>query len=570
WHKVILAASSDYFRAMFTLGMKESNQPFVNLPFLLASELEVLIGCSYSGILALSWSCVFEITSTALQLQYQPALSMCLNFLQQEINPQSCLDVASFANAYGMVQLLEVAEDFVLRQFQKVACTSKFKDLPAKQLLKYLNSLSLCVPSELVVFRAVVSWIQAKPKIRLRLAKELMKTIHFPLMTFKEFKEVRNQNMWSEHSLKELYETIFEDFCSIEVAPQNQCRIYLPKESLVLIGGDQISEDLGTRSISRDLWFGNSLRNHMGIKKAMEWRKLGEMPDPARFGHEVAVLKGQLYVIGGKQYYGVDDTLNSTYRYDPLRNNWETLAEMRERRCSFSVVVLDGKIYAIGGHCDPEYRDSVERYCPATNSWSYTCPLDLPLSGHVAKVLQGQIFISGGLNNDYLCLASTFLYHPERGSTYLDNMSKPRAYHCMETLGGCLYVAGGMTTHDNVNATDQLACEMYNPAADSWTSFPPLPVPHMGAGSAVLEGKFYVLGGYSQEDYSDMKMVHRYDPATQQWENMGKMPGPNNDIRATVLCLPTSKVLLKNHSSLFATSKVLLANLTVLNGRGLR
>uniref|UniRef100_A0A3B4T7T0 Kelch-like family member 33 n=2 Tax=Seriola dumerili TaxID=41447 RepID=A0A3B4T7T0_SERDU len=524
---------------MFTLGMRESHQTCVNLPFLLASELEVLIGCSYSGTLPLSWRCVFEITSTALQLQYQPALSLCLNFMQQEINPHSCLDVASFAQAYEMVQLLEVADDFVLRQFQKVACTLKFKDLPAKNLLRYLNSHSLCVPSELVVFKAVVAWIQAKPQKRLKFAKELMKTIHFPLMTFKEFKEVQSLNMWSDHSLVELYEAVFEDFCSNDTAPQSQCRIYLPKESLVLIGGDQISEDLGSRSISKELWFGNSLRNHTGIKKNMEWRKLGEMPEPARFSHEVAVLKGQLYVFGGKRYYGVGDTLNSVYRYDLHQNSWESLAEMHEKRCAFSVVVLDGKIYAIGGHCDPEYIDSVERYCPTANSWSFTRPIDLPLCGHVAKVLQGQIFVSGGLNSDYCCLASMFLYHPETGSTYLADMTKPRAHHCMETLGDRLYVAGGITTDNNTTIVNQLACEVYNPSADSWTALAYLNVPHVGAGCAVLEGKFYVLGGYSQEDYSETKMIHRYDPATQRWENMGKMPGPNNDIRAALLYLPS-------------------------------
>lgn len=310
----MLAATSDYFRGMFTSGMKESHQSCVMLPFLLASELEVLIGCSYSGALSMSWQCIFEITSTALQLQYQPALYLCFNFLCREMNLESCLDVASFAEAYEMAQLLEVAEDFVLRHFEMVACTSKFKDLPAKQLLKYLNSKSLCVPSELVVFKAVVSWIQAKPKIRLRLTQELMKTVHFPLMTFKEFKEVRAQTMWSNPKFTGLYDKIFEDFCSDETAHQNLCRIYLPKESLVLIGGDQITEDLGSRNISKELWFGNSLRNLIGIKKAMEWRRLGEMPGVARFAHEVAVLKGQLYVFGGKKYYGTADTLNCVYR----------------------------------------------------------------------------------------------------------------------------------------------------------------------------------------------------------------------------------------------------------------
>ncbi|XP_019961802.1 kelch-like protein 9 [Paralichthys olivaceus] len=537
-HRVILAAGSDYFRGMFTSGMRESHQHSVTLPFLLASELKLLVGCSYSGALPLSWRCVFEITSTALQLQYQPALSLSLNFLQAEINPLSCLDVASFAEAYEMEQLLETANDFVLRQFQKVACTLKFKDLPAKQLLKYLNSHSLCVPSELVVFKAVVAWIQAKPKKRLKLAKVLMKTIHFPLMTFKEFKEVQSFNIWSDHSLAELYEAVFEDFCSNETEPLSQFRIYLPKESLVLIGGEQISEDLTTRSISRELWFGNSLRNHTGIKKAMEWRRLEEMPEPARFSHEVAVLKGQLYVFGGKKYYGNGDTLNSVYRYDPYQNGWESLADMQQKRCLFSVVELDGQLYSIGGHCDVEYIESVERYCPTANSWSFTRPLDLPLSGHVAKVLQGQILVSGGSNSDYGCLSSLFRYNPETGSTYLANMTKPRAKHCMETLGDHLYVAGGITSAEPVNIVDMLSCEVYNLQTDTWTAFASLMVPHVGAGSAVLEGKFYVLGGYSHEDYTDTNIVHRYDPTTQRWENMGKMPGPNNDVGVSLLCLP--------------------------------
>lgn len=176
--------------------------------------------------------------------------------------------------------------------------------------------------------------------------------------------------------------------------------------------------------------------------------------------------------------------------------------------------------------------------CGFSTSFSFTRPLDQPLGAHVARALQGQVFVSGGKSSDYHSLASLFVYHPETGSTNMASMSRPRAHHCMEALGERLYVAGGISTDEWTAVADQLACEVYSLASDSWTAVASLPVPHVGAGSVVMEGKFYVLGGYSQEDYSDTALVHRFDPATQRWENMGKMPGPNNDIRASTLFLP--------------------------------
>lgn len=43
---------------------------------------------------------------------------------------------------------------------------------------------------------------------------------------------------------------------------------------------------------------------------------------------------------------------------------------MTERRGNFALVVLGGKLFAIGGDKDSEANTgSVEAYCPATDSW---------------------------------------------------------------------------------------------------------------------------------------------------------------------------------------------------------
>nr|XP_015802069.2 kelch-like protein 33 [Nothobranchius furzeri] len=540
-HRVILGACSEYFRGMFTCGMRESNQACIALPFLSASDLEALICCSYTGILPLSWDCVFELTCTALQLQFQPALLLCFNFMQDQMQASSCLDVASFAEAYGMSELLEEANDFVLRNFREVSATEKFQDLSAEKLLEFLRCDGLCVPSELAAFRAVISWIGADPEERLAQAPSLMTGVRFPLMTFREFREVRAINLRMEcvaDKEVELYGSALKEFGFGVPNSEDCCRVRRPRNVLAVIGGDQLNQDVGQRVPSREIWFANSLRNGTGLVKDIEWKRLGEIPERSKFRHGAAVMDGMLYVAGGCYFYAKDDIMNSAYSYDPMKERWKRLADMQESRSNFSVVVHEDHLYAIGG--DKELNTNthaVEMYTPETDTWSFVQPLDQALSGYGVTSINGAIFISGGFNCKYVCLATMFLYHPERGAVYLADMTHDRAQHCMEALQGHLYVAGGVCNFREFYA-DQPACEVYDPVADSWASFASLPAPHVGAASAVLEDKIYVLGGYAQDDYSESGLVHRFDPSAQRWESVGKLPGAVTDIRACVLHLP--------------------------------
>ena len=53
-HKVVVAACSDYFRALFSVNMVESRQDGVDLHGVSAAGLAPLIDYAYTGVLSLS------------------------------------------------------------------------------------------------------------------------------------------------------------------------------------------------------------------------------------------------------------------------------------------------------------------------------------------------------------------------------------------------------------------------------------------------------------------------------------------------------------------------------------
>lgn len=61
--------------------------------------------------------------------------------------------------------------------------------------------------------------------------------------------------------------------------------------------------------------------------------------------------------------------LSTVEYYNPETLKWYMIAEMTCRRSGAGVGVMEGILYAVGGHDGPVVRNTVETYDPASGRW---------------------------------------------------------------------------------------------------------------------------------------------------------------------------------------------------------
>ncbi|XP_065508624.1 kelch-like protein 33 isoform X2 [Caloenas nicobarica] len=410
--RLALSCSCDFFRGLFTCPMREAtHDPAAPLATGLSpAELHLLLSFAYTGAVAGPWSTVLEAAETSLRYQAWGLLTLCLDVFTHGLTPETGPDVLAFAGAYGLAQVGRVAEDYILATFPSVMATSAFLDLPAHLLIRLLRSDSLNVLNELEALEAASRWLMANGDGQEDLAKEILSSVRFTLMSGRELKKIPSvtAGVADPKVLRELV------VASLAPVAQLPCRVRSLQEVLVVCGGDKLTNNLAARKPSRHLWFAHRYLSAVGLVKRVEWRALGDFPDGPRFRHAVAVVGNSLYVLGGKRYYGVHDTLASVYRYQPMEDSWERLASMTCGRSYFAAVALGDVIYALGGSSGDLYcTDTVECYDVAKDTWRRCWPLPIALCGHAACALDGALYVSGGCDEACQCQAALLRYAPD-------------------------------------------------------------------------------------------------------------------------------------------------------------
>uniref|UniRef100_A0A8C6UTF3 Influenza virus NS1A binding protein a n=1 Tax=Neogobius melanostomus TaxID=47308 RepID=A0A8C6UTF3_9GOBI len=197
------------------------------------------------------------------------------------------------------------------------------------------------------------------------------------------------------------------------------------------------------------------------------WTFIAPMRTPrARF--QMAVLMGQLYVIGGSN--GHSDELSCGETYDPQADEWAQVPELRTNRCNAGVCSLNNKLYVVGGSdpCGQKGLKNCDAFDPVSKSWANCASLNIP----EIFVAPGKLFVVGGFDGTH-ALRCVEVYDPVRNEwRMLGSMTSSRSNAGVAMLSNSLYAVGGFDGNDFLNTV-----EVYNPEMDEWNDCTTAPSP---------------------------------------------------------------------------------------------
>lgn len=198
-----------------------------------------------------------------------------------------------------------------------------------------------------------------------------------------------------------------------------------------------------------------------------EWKVLTDLPLKASSSMAgVAVLDNHLYIIGGVQGPH-KQVVDSCFCYSVNTNSWSSISRLSQPRYNFSLLGVEGRLYAIGGEYERIVMSSVEVYDGISARWEFAANLPQPAARPACTTAMNRIFV---------CLwkpletTEIYEYIPRKDEWQLvSTLIKRQSYgHCLVGHRDCLYVIR------NGPSDDFLRCliECYNLSTGQWSSLP--------------------------------------------------------------------------------------------------
>ncbi|XP_053232852.1 kelch-like protein 3 isoform X1 [Podarcis raffonei] len=514
-HRIVLAACSPYFCAMFTGDMTESKAKKIEIKDVDGLTLSKLIDYIYTAEIEVTEENVQVLLPAASLLQLMDVRQNCCDFLQSQLHPTNCLGIRAFADVHTCTELLQQANAYAEQHFPEVMLGEEFLSLSLDQVCSLISSDKLTVSSEEKVFEAVISWINYEKESRLEHMAKLMEHVRLPLLprdylvqTVEEEALIKNNNTCKDFLIEAMkYHLLPLDQRQLIKNPRTKPRTPVSLPKVMMVVGGQAPKAI--RSVECYDF------------EEERWDQVAELPS-RRCRAGVVFMAGKVYAVGG---FNGSLRVRTVDVYDGVKDLWTSIASMQERRSTLGAAVLNELLYAVGGFDGSTGLASVEAYNYKTNEWFFVAPMNTRRSSVGVGVVEGKdskllnwpqqhskLYAVGGYDGaSRQCLSTVEQYNPATNEwAYVSDMSTRRSGAGVGVLSGQLYATGG---HDGPLVRKSV--EVYDPGTNTWKQVADMNMCRRNAGVCSVNGLLYVVGG--DDGSCNLASVEYYNPVTDKW-----------------------------------------------------
>lgn len=508
-HKVLLAATSDYFQAMLQGPMRENIESCVDLKGIAWEALEQIIEFIYSGSMDLNFDTLIEVLNAASHLQVRAALGLCADYMIQLLTFKNATELLSIADTYSLDHVLEYYNNKVLDNFEEFSSSEKFLNLSGPELTGYLTDDGLRIKSEYFLYDVVSRWCD-HDRSRLENIESVLKYIRFSLMSGAQLNNIRQH--WLTRNCVNTLGFVLEgksfhhELTSRQPQLGSRAKIRAKDQSLTFI-----TQGSSYRP------FEITAYNH----KTSSYYQLFSDISCSR-DCRIASLNNFIYVSGVVDSGG-GTLMNSLLRFDPRHLAIQELMPCRRLRIDPSLTSMDNHLYLFGGTDENlVILDYVECYDVLTNRWVELSSLPHPCHSLSTVVVNNLIYVSGGVSVDRQPIASMYCFNPSIQVWEVKNsMYFARRLHEMAYLNSEIYVLGGIGDPTYHNQT-QIPIEVYNFTSNQWTILSTTLAGRSVGHFLILNSKIISVG---REHYEATEEdIREYDRESDKWTVFSKIP----------------------------------------------
>ena len=456
-HRSVLVASSEYFRKMFTIDMKEKSSKKVSIKSITSQAMNEILNSIYTQKISFSQAHIGEIIHAALLMQFQNVINAAAEFIEKFIEADNCFYYRDLVRFHPLECIEKVVRSFFVKQIWDIQRFPGYCDFNYDELSKIFCDDDLKVFEEIDVYELLMKWVNHDSEGRKEYLPILFKHVRLQFIPVDYILDNIKQN----ELIKKYPECrdLLEDALEYHIRPkfmhsQKHRNIFVEKQDILMLlpyrqsfqGFYKIKTNNWKRMAFDGLTDGsvwkdsavandhpvtvlcggidvgkNEAKNLAVCFNGISWLNMPSM-NMTRCGAAAAIVNDEIYVFGGEHCPVKAETIFAKTDINPAASNfcktyeklidkrcWEMFENSHVARSYFAAAVVDDQVYLIGGFkpgeitngpgthafCKRACADTIS-YCPTTKTWKNMACLNRARAWFGCSVLNSKVFVLGG------------------------------------------------------------------------------------------------------------------------------------------------------------------------------